>query len=248
MMNMLREFKKKRKLMMIFIIVLGFGLAGGAVLMAFAPGAAPPPQQQLPVGTSGLEELIANLSAELEENPEDQEVLRFIAGLHMELANQHEDAERQQQAMDAALNYYFKLIELNPDDTQLMAEVAALANTAGNNDMIQEIFEKALQSLERNPEDVDLMVGVAVLAYSRVGQDDKAQEIFERALQLDGENITALTHYGLYLLTSKADFEGAIAQFEKALEQDMTEHARDTIKTYYLFATQMLEALEGENE
>ena len=244
MMNMLREFKKRRMLMMIFVIVLGIGLAGGAVLMAFAPGSTP---QQVVRDTSELEEWLANLAAVLAEYPEDQEILRFAAGLHLELANQHEDAEVRQQSLDTALDYYFKLITLNPDDIQLMTEVAAIADTVGNDDLLQDIFEKALQSLERNPEDIDVITGVAVLAYSRAGQDHKAQELFERALQLDGENITALVHYGLYLIINREDFESAIVQFERALEQDMSDYARDTIETYYLFAAQMLGLIEDEN-
>ena len=243
MMNMLREFKKKRKLMMGFIILLGVGLAGGALLMAFAPGSAPPPQhqQQLPPDTSDIEALLAGFSDVLEEEPENQEVISFVASLYWQLANQLEDAERQQQARNTALGYQFRLIELNPDDVQLMAEVAVLANSVGNNNLVQEIFEKALQSLDRNPEDVDLMTGVAVLA-DIAGHIDNAQEIFERALQLDGENINALTHYGLYLMNRKGDFESAVVLFARALEQDMSDYARDIIKTYYITANQRIEA------
>lgn len=226
---------------MAFIVLLGFGLAGGALLMAFGPGTVQQPPPQPPhVADTDLEELLANFSAMLAEDPENQQTLGIVAGLNWELAGQQENPEMRQQLRNTALDYYVRMINLSPDNVELMTYVAALANEAGNDGLVQEIFEKALQSQERNPEDVDLTVGVAVLAYSRAGNDAKAQELFHRALQLDGNNINALTHYGFYLMNHKDDFAGAVAHFERALEQEMSEHHRYVLETILIHANSLI--------
>jgi tetratricopeptide (TPR) repeat protein len=197
------------------------------------------PAQPPPPDTSDLEEALAGFYTILEEEPDNQDVLRLLARLHWDLARQYQDAAMQERAINSAFNHYLRLIELDPDNIELMTEVAGLANQVENNDLVQEIYGKARQAMERNPQDVDIISGTAVLAYT-AGHYDEAIEIFERALQVDGNNLNALVHYGIFLMNHMVDFEGAIELFERALAQDMSESARDTLYTFIDHAHQIL--------
>gem|GEM_PF-3491561 len=238
MMGMLRELKKKRKFMIVFIALLAFGLVGSVTLIGLGPMGGP--GQLPPPDTSELEDMLEGFYAMLEAEPENEETLRtLLARLHWDLARQFQDAARQQQAVDNAFVHYLRLIELNPDNIELMTEVAGLANQVEDNDMVQAIFEKARQSIERNPEDADIISGAAVLAYMS-GHYDEAVEIFERALQVDGNNVNVLVHYGIFLMNHMIDFAGAIELFERALAQEMSENARETLHVFLDHANQML--------
>ncbi|MBS3970629.1 MAG: hypothetical protein KGZ94_11020 [Clostridia bacterium] len=213
MMRNLRKVKKMKGLMIVLIIILSIGLVGSVTLMGLG-GQQPPtsvdPSLPREEQISFFEGLLVEYSAKLEKDSKDQETLGALAEIHWHLANLHEDAEKQKQEMNNSLGYYLKLLELNPEDINLMTQVAVVAYTAGN--------------------------------------DDLAQENFEKALQLDQGNVNTLANYGVYLMNSKGDFKGALTQFEKALEQDISDDAREQLEVFAGFAKQMIEALEADSE
>lgn len=213
MMRNLRKIKKMKGPMIVLIIMLSIGLVGSVTLMGLG-GQQPPtpidPSLSKEEQMSFLEGLLKEYSAKLDKDSKDQEALGALAEIHWHLANLHEDADKQKQEMNNSLGYYLKLLELNPEDISLMTQVAVVAYTAGD--------------------------------------DELAQEKFEKALELDERNVNALANYGVYLMNSKGDFKGALTQFEKALEQEISDDAREQLEVFASFAKQMIEALENDSE
>jgi tetratricopeptide (TPR) repeat protein len=118
-------------------------------------------------------------------------------------------------------------------------------------------FEKSTelyqQVVEKTPDDADAVYRLALAAF-QAGKMDLAQENFEKAVETDPENPGKITNYGVFLMSSSGDFEGAIEQFKKALELNPNENLKTTIQTYIALAEAQLNSNndsqknEAENE
>ncbi len=214
MMRKLRQVKKMGGPMIVMIIMLIIGLVGSVTLMGL--GGQQPPQTAVDPSLSQEEQiaffegLLEEYNMELTDNPDNQEAIGALAEIHWYLAGLYEDEEKQQEEMSNSLEYYQRLVELDPDNVNLITQTAVVAHTAGN--------------------------------------DQLAHEHFNRALELDENNVNALANYGVYMMNSKGDFHGALAHFEKALEQEINDEAKEQLETFVTFATQMIEALENDSE
>ena len=246
MMSAMRNLKKMKGPMTIFIILLVIGLVGSGVLIAFGGDPRQPvgPNTELGIEQQILffEQLLGDYTALLENDPENQETLWTLAEIHLHLAELHEGSPRQHQELNNSLVHLSKILEHNPDDVNIMTQVASVAYSAGRDDLTEDIVERALQLLEHNPDDISLLASIATLTYT-VGQDDLAQGFLERVIQLDGGNAVIFTHYGV-ILSRQGDFEGALAQFERALEMDMDDLTRDNVEALASFSRLMIEFME----
>lgn len=167
-----------------------------------------------------------NLSAE--------EQIAFFEGLLDEYNTELTNDPDNQEAIGALAEIHWRLSGLYEDKEQKQDE---MNNSLGFYEKLAEI----------NPDNVNLLTQTAVVAHS-ASNNELAQDYFNKALQLDENNVNALANYGVYLMNSVGDFHGALAQFEKALEQDIDDEAREQLGTFVTFANQMIQALEKEEE
>lgn len=98
--------------------------------------------------------------------------------------------------------YYFDIQDYDQGRTYFEAAVAS--------------YEKAL---EKVPENINVRVDLATAAYYSQ-QYDLAEEHFQKAIELEPTFINARLNYGIFLLDVREDPEGAIKQWEAALETD----------------------------
>jgi tetratricopeptide (TPR) repeat protein len=84
------------------------------------------------------------------------------------------------------------------------------------------LFQQAAEAFEvaykADPEDMENITNL-IDAYERADQSDKAMALTKEAVESDPENKIFRYAYGVFLLQQE-DFEGSIAQFEKAVQLD----------------------------
>ena len=163
--------------------------------------------------------------------------------------------EEQMAFFEGLLEEYNAKLTEDPDDQEAIGALAEIHwNLAGLYEDQEKQKEEMNNSLgfyqrlvELNSDNVNLITQTAVVAHS-AGNDELAREHFNKALELDENNVNALANYGVYLMNSEGDFDGALTQFGKALEQDINDEAKEQLETFVTFANQMIEALEEDSD
>jgi tetratricopeptide (TPR) repeat protein len=98
-------------------------------------------------------------------------------------------------------------------DAGLEAETAAPAESSENYKHAVEAYQNVLKVNK----DANVMVDLATAAF-KSGQNDLAEKTYQEALTMKPDFLNGLVNYGVFLETSKKDFQGAITQWQKALK------------------------------
>ncbi len=132
---------------------------------------------------------------------------------------------------EGSIEHYQKGIDLLKDGppclelVRLYEEAASLYMHTGDNMLAIYASEKALRLAERLGEDAaaSRAHGIFGRVFGRIGDSERARQNLERSVELaresdPGEAVRALLTLGYHLEVSEADYEGAGAAYEEALE------------------------------
>ncbi|NMA69549.1 MAG: tetratricopeptide repeat protein [Desulfitobacterium sp.] len=104
-------------------------------------------------------------------------------------------------------------------------------------------FEKAIANYEevlKEGQDVNVLVDMATAAFYSE-KNELAEEKFQEALEIQPDFLNGLYNYGVFLMYAKEDFGGAIAQWEKALEnENLSEEVKANLQQNIQIAQQMI--------
>lgn len=178
-----------------------------------------------------------------------------LAPGRQQLVDQQMSLEEQREYLLGLKDEYSAELDANPDNQEAIGALAEihlyLAELSEDEEEKKEHREQSYayyqQLVEYDPDNVNLLVHVALSAHN-AGKDEEAENYFKNALELEPNNVSALGNYGVFLMNAKGDFEGALDIFNKALEQELDENAKEQIESLKVFAEQMIEALEGNND
>ncbi len=172
-------------------VVVGIGITGLMVVFALAgymvgmkssvsvldrsgtSGFASSPSEQASIGAAHPP-ILKDLEAKLTENPDDPKLLAHIGDIYFEMRNYKK-----------AIDYYSRVIELNPDDVDSYNDLGLSNHYIGNSAKGLEIVEAGIK---KNPyhQRIWLTKGF-ILAYG-MGDLKAAREAWEKAKALDPES------------------------------------------------------------
>ena len=91
-----------------------------------------------------------------------------------------------------AVEMFEKAVALNPNDTQMMVNVADAYRGAGQQDKARSAYERAIsvgfRELQTNPQDAEVMSEVA-LSYAKIGNAAEAEKFIQQARGIDKNNV-----------------------------------------------------------
>jgi tetratricopeptide (TPR) repeat protein len=133
-------------------------------------------------------------------------------------------------AMEEELLSYNEAIEENPEDGDAWIHKANLEYNLGSLlyevqrleeglDYFKEAEVSYQKALDYNPEDTDALTKLAMVGLY-TGENELAEVNFKKVLDKDPEHIFARVNYGIFLYDIKSDNEGAIEQWEAALNSN----------------------------
>jgi cellulose synthase operon protein C len=151
------------------------------------------------------EELLAALSAEAEHlGPEG-------AVSHLAISRVHDRAGRHEEALTALK----AARALKPQEPLVLAELAAIYQAQGQNDLLADVLLSWLSSIQDDTDLVSLNLRLGAL-YEELGKDTDAVARYEAILARDGKNTTALAGLGkLYHRTQ--DWDGLLAIYDREI-------------------------------
>ncbi len=129
-----------------------------------------------------------------------------------------------------AMAYYQMVLEIDPQNTRVMRQMAAIERLGGNYPKAGQMLNKALDAAVANDDRKAILGDIGDLLYRHMGQTDQAITYYKRALEVDGGYMPALSSLErIYeekgqirelvdVLTQKA---GAIERPEDAVRQKL---------------------------
>ncbi len=206
MMTSLRRLSKKRPVLgILFVVVLSIGLIGSYAIFA-AP--------KSPAGSQGDREGTGDAARQAEEL--QKAAREQISQLETEISNLQK--ELQAKPDDVAI-----LLQLG-DNQYNLGTLYLMVN--GDQEKAGESFKAALdnyrQVVKINPREEGIylrMAGAALYA----GDEKLAEENFQEAIKADPGDNNARLNYGMYLVYTKGDLQGAIDQWQEILKHNPDE-------------------------
>lgn len=130
-------------------------------------------------------ELINSANAWLTEETEPKKLIQ----LGLRLGKWYgEDLGRPEYAMP----YYQKVLEMDPQNTRVMRQMAAIDRLAGNYQKAGAILNKALEVAVVNEDRKAILVDLGDILYRNLDQADQATPYYKRALEVDPNYLPAL--------------------------------------------------------
>jgi tetratricopeptide (TPR) repeat protein len=130
-------------------------------------------------------ELINSANAWLTEETEPKKLIQ----LGLRLGKWYgEDLGRPEYAMP----YYQKVLEMDPQNTRVMRQMAAIDRLAGNYQKAGAILNKALEVAVVNEDRKAILVDLGDILYRNLDQPDQATPYYKRALEVDPNYLPAL--------------------------------------------------------
>lgn len=130
------------------------------------------------------------------------------------------------QGLQNQINSLSQAVQSNPQDTSRRLNLAnayydlAMATLGGKNpEQAGPIFKQAVteyQEVVKTQKEVNVLVDMATAAFYG-GEDEIADKTFKEALVEKPDFLNALTNYGIFLMSAKNDYMGAIAQWNTAI-------------------------------
>lgn len=130
------------------------------------------------------------------------------------------------QGLQSQINSLSQAVQSNPQDTASRLNLAnayydlAVATQGGKNpEQAGPIFKQAVgeyQEVIKTRKDVNILVDMATAAFYG-GENEVAENTFKQALAEKPDFLNALLNYGVFLMSAKNDYMGAIAQWNTAL-------------------------------
>lgn len=130
------------------------------------------------------------------------------------------------QGLQNQVNNLRQAVQANPQDTATRLNLAnayydlAVVTLGGSTpEQAGPIFKQAVaeyQEVVKTQKDINILVDMATAAFYG-GEDELADKIFKEALAEKPNFFNALVNYGVFLITAKNDYTGAIAQWNTAL-------------------------------
>lgn len=144
--------------------------------------------------------------------------------------SQQLDADNEIQAMLDYSRQLEQAAKLEPDNHELQVSLgdifydlgivyAGLGDHEQSDKYLKEATKPYLKALELDPNLINARVDLATAAYYS-GQHELAEEHFQEAVSQDPEFINGRINYGHFLFFAQNDVEGALEQWELALELD----------------------------
>lgn len=145
--------------------------------------------------------------------------------------------------LEDLVSSYEQELEENPGDLGIKMDLAdtkyqlayfyhEIGNFEGTEKEYEDCIDLYKEVLDEEPDKFDAVFGLAVAA-SQLGKSELADDNFEKAMELDSEDPFLLANYGVHLIISDNDFEGALELFKKGLElEPEDENLRETLQHY----------------
>ena len=108
-------------------------------------------------------------------------------------------AAQKQGALDQALGYYRKVLNLKPDHSKALLNLSAIHIKTGNTARAMSILDKLYR---QEPENVDAMVNLGIL-FLQEKNYARAESLLEKALDLQGHNTAGSLQPGLFKSASE---------------------------------------------
>lgn len=151
-----------RAFLIILTVLLAVGLVGSTFIGSCKGPETPPVPPTNQDGTDPvpqtqeeqLKNIIADLREEAAQKPDDINVLKGLARVHLQLASLYTQSAREAEAgqeLEAAAANYNNALEIDPDNAELVAELALTLTYQGKND---EALEAANRAVNIDPENV----------------------------------------------------------------------------------------------
>ena len=121
-----------------------------------------------------------------------------------------------------AVEMFEKAVALNPNDTDMMVNLADAYRGAGQQDKARTTYQQAIsvgfKELQTNPQNAEVM-GEVALAYAKIGNAPEAQKFIQQARGIDKDNVD----YIYYEAEIDAQL-GRSAEALKALREAFEKH------------------------
>ena len=121
--------------------------------------------------------------------------------------------KHQQNKLNEAQILYNKILEVNPNHTQVLSNLGAIFNQLGEKLKAKNYFEKAI---ELNPNYPDAHNNLGVI-FKETGETFKAKDCYEKAIELNPNYIEAYNNLGI-ILKILGEYKRSISCHEKAIE------------------------------
>jgi tetratricopeptide (TPR) repeat protein/TolB-like protein len=112
----------------------------------------------------------------------------------------------------SAVDVFEKAVALNPNDTEMVVNLADAYRGAGQQDKARATYQQAIaagfKELQTNPQDAEVMVEMA-LSYAKVGNAPEAQNFIRQARGIDKNNVT--------YIYAEAEIDALLGQSAEAL-------------------------------
>ena len=121
-----------------------------------------------------------------------------------------------------SVEMFEKAVQLNPNDTQTMVNLADAYRWAGQKDKARTIYEQSIslgyKELQTNPQDSGVMMQVA-LSYAKIGNAQEADRYIRRARAIDKRNVNYM-----YAEAEIDALLGRVPEALKALKEALDNH------------------------
>jgi len=154
----------------------------------------------------------------LQKDPSNRDATRVAAFCYNYLAMQEADGSKKAALQAKALDYYQKVLQGQPDDSDLVFNLGLLYEA-------MERYDEAIAQYERawtlNPKDLEALLHEAQIYLDRKNDNLKAIEFYKRGLELEPNNAGIWNNLGVALIRAgeKANDEALIKEGTTALKK-----------------------------